>query len=354
MTAVRPTSMCFARVRNAWLGWLASAAGSVVLAIAAPGEAATLDDVKARGHLVCGVSEGMPGFAELNERGSWTGFDIDICAAVAAATLGRKDAVKYRVVTPASGLPALMSREVDLLPRSNARTLSRDTEYGVRYVETTFHEGQGFLVRRGYAVASVLELSGASVCVMAPSGAMQGLETYFQSRNMRYSVMASEQWADAVKAYADGACTLLTGDITALAAARSRFTTPTDHVILPELITKDKLGPVVRTGDEQWFSIVRWTIEALVAAEELGISQQNIDTLRGSANVDIRRLLGLEADLGRSLGLSRDWSYQVIKQVGNYGDVFDRNVGVSSRLRLDRGANNLWTKGGLFSAPPLR
>lgn len=354
MTAVRPTSMCFARVRNAWLGWLAGAAGFVALAIAAPGEAATLDDVKARGHLVCGVSEGMPGFAELNERGSWTGFDIDICAAVATATLGRKDAVKYRVVTPASGFPALMSREVDLLPRGNARTLSRDTEYGVRYVETTFHEGQGFLVRRGYAVASVLELSGASVCVMAPSGATQGLETYFQSRNMRYSVMASEQWADAVKAYADGACTLLTGDITALAAARSRFTTPTDHVILPELITKDKLGPVVRTGDEQWFSIVRWTIEALVAADELGISQQNIDTLRGSANVDIRRFLGLEADLGRSLGLSRDWSYQVTKQVGNYGDVFDRNIGASSRLRLDRGANNLWTKGGLFSAPPLR
>ncbi len=177
--------------------------------------------------------------------------------------LGRKDAVKYRVVTSASGFPALMSGEVDLLPRANARTLSRDTEYGVRYVETTFHEGQGFLVRRGYAVASVLELSGASVCVMAPSGAAQGLETYFQSRNMRYSVMASEQWADAVKAYADGACTLLAGDITALAAARSRFTTPTDHVILPELITKDKLGPVVRTGDEQWFSIVRWTVEAL-------------------------------------------------------------------------------------------
>jgi general L-amino acid transport system substrate-binding protein len=354
VTAVRPTSSCFARARNALIVCIASLAWCVALGVSASVEAATLDDVKARGHLICGVSEGMPGFAELNNRGSWTGFDIDICAAVAAATLGRKDAVKYRVVTPASSFQALMSSEVDLLPRANARTLSRDTEYGVRYVETTFHEGQGFLVRRGYAVASVLELSGASVCVMAPSGAAQGLETYFQSRNMRYTVMASEQWADAVKAYADGACTLLTGDITALAAARSKLTTPTDHVILPELITKDKLGPVVRTGDEQWFSIVRWTIEALVAAEELGISQQNIDTLRASANIDVRRFLGLEADLGQSMGLSRDWSYQVIKQVGHYGEMFDRNVGTSSRLRLDRGANNLWTKGGLLSAPPLR
>jgi general L-amino acid transport system substrate-binding protein len=354
VTAVRPIGTCFVRAPMARLGWLAGAAWAATLAAIAPAGATTLDDVKARGHLVCGVTEGMPGFAELNERGNWTGFDIDICAAVATATLGRKDAVKYRVVTPASGFPALMAREVDLLPRANARTLSRDTEYGVRYVETTFHEGQGFLVRRGYAVASVLELSGASVCVMAPGGAAQGLETYFQSRNMRYSVLASEHWSEAVKAYADSACTLLTGDITALAAARSRFTTPSDHVILPELIAKDKLGPVVRTGDEQWFSIVRWTIEALVAAEELGISQQNIDAQRGSANIDVRRFLGAESDLGRSLGLARDWSYQVIKQVGSYGEIFDRNVGASSRLRLDRGANNLWTKGGLFSAAPLR
>jgi general L-amino acid transport system substrate-binding protein len=307
------------------------------LALLAGGQAcgaATLDDARARGDIICGVSEGMPGFAEVNASGTWTGLDIDFCAAVAAATLGRKEAVKYRVVTPANRFQALISGEVDLLPRANARTLSRDTEYGVRYVETLFHDGQGFLVRRGYAVASVFELSGASVCVMTGSRAAQGLETYFQKRRMRYQLVPSEQWVDAVKAYADGACTLLTGDITSLAAARSGLVNPAEHVILPELITNEQLGPVVRKGDEQWFSIVRWTADALIAAEELGITSKTIDGLQGATNVEIRRFLGLEADLGRAMGLTRDWSYRIVKQVGDYGEIFNRNVGAGSPLAL--------------------
>jgi len=329
-----------------------AAVAFLVQGIAGAG-AATLDEVRTRGHLVCGVSEGDQGFAQV-ANGVWSGFDIDVCGAVAAATLGHHDAVKYRVVTPANRFQILRSGEVDLLPRGSARTLSRDTEYGVRYAGTLFHDGQGFLVRRGYAVASVLELSGASVCVMTGTSAQEGLETYFHIRKMRYQLVPAERWADAVKAYAEGACTLLTGDVTVLAAERSRLVNPVDHVILPELITKDMLGPVIRQGDEQWTSIVRWTTDALIAAEELDITSQNIDGLRDSRNVEVRRFLGLEADLGQPMGLTRDWSYQIVKQVGNYGELFERNIGARTQLALERGINNLWTRGGLMSAAPLR
>lgn len=343
------------RVRQRHGARCLSLALAAVAALAAPtGHAATLDDVRARGHLVCGVSEGTPGFAAVSEEGAWTGLDVDFCGAVAAAVLGNKGAVKYRVVTATNRYQALTASEVDLLPRANGRTLSRDTELGVRYTDTLFHDGQGFLVKRGYAVASVLELSGTSICVMGGTSTAQSVETYFQFRRMRYQLVPAEHWSEAVKAYADGACTVLTGDVTVLAAERSRLVNPADHVLMPELIGKEMLGPVVRQGDEQWFSIVRWTLAALISAEELGITSQNIDGLRASSNVDIRRFLGLEADLGQGMGLSRDWSYQVVKQVGNYGELFERNIGLKSPLALERGVNNLWTRGGLLSTGPLR
>ena len=316
--------------------------------------ASTLDDIRARDHLVCGVTEGTPGFAEVAANGAWKGLDIDFCEALAVAVFGRRDAVRYRVVSPANRFQVLAGREVDVLPRANAMTLSRDTEHGVRFVGTLFHDGQGILVRRGHTVASVLELSGASVCVMAGSSAQEGFERYFQMRKMRYQLVTAEQWPDTVKTYADGACTLLTGDMTLLASERSRLPDPGEHVILPELVAKEPLGPIVRQGDDRWFSVVRWTLEALIAAEELGITSQNIDSLRNSPNTDIRRFQGEEADLGRPLGLARDWSYRVVKQVGNYGELFDRNVGARSPLALERSVNNLWTRGGLMSAAPLR
>lgn len=316
--------------------------------------AATLDDIRERDHIVCGVTEGAPGFAEASATGAWHGLDIDFCEALAAAVLGRHDAVKYRVVSPTNRFKLLSASEVDVLPRASGMTLSRDTEYGVRFVGTLLHDGQGFMVRRGHAVASVLELSGASVCVMAGSRAQQLFEHYFQTRKMRYQLVSSEQWSDTVKAYADGACTLLTGDVTLLATERSRLVDPGEHMILPELVAKEQLGPVVRNDDERWFSIVRWTIEALIAAEELGITSQNIDSLGNSPETDIRRFLGQEADLGRPMGLGRHWSYEIVRQVGSYGELFDRNVGAKSPLALDRGVNNLWTKGGLMSAAPLR
>lgn len=316
--------------------------------------ATTLDDARARGHVVCGVTEGLEGFASIAANGTWTGLDIDFCRAVATAALGSSGAVQYRVVTAASRYQALAAGEVDLLPRANGRTLSRDVELGVRFTDTLFHNGQGFLIRRGYAVTSILELSGVSICVMKGTDAARDVETYYQTRKMRYQLVATEHWQEAVKAYADGACTVLTGDTALLAAERSRLVNPGEHVLMPELISKEMLGPVVRQGDEQWFSIVRWTLAALIAAEELGITSQNVDSLRASENVDIRHFLGLEADIGRSMGLAPDWSYQLVKQVGNYGEVFERNVGLKSPLALERGVNNLWMRGGLLSAGPLR
>lgn len=317
-------------------------------------EAATLDAVRARGHVVCGVSEGAPGFSDVSSNGTWSGLDIDFCGAVAAAALGRKDAVKYRALTPANRFQALTSGEVDLVARASTWTLSRDTDLGVRHVGTLFHDGQGFLVRRGYAVTSVLELSGATICVMTGTNGEQAVAQYFNARQMQYHLVVGSRWEDAVKTYADGGCTLLTGDISMLAYERSRLVAPTDHVIMPEVITKEPYAPAVRLGDEQWFSIVRWTLFALVAGEELGLTSETIERARDSQAVDVRRFVGLEGNLGLGMGLEADWSYQVVRQVGNYGEIFDRNLGVRSPLALERGANNLWIKGGLMYVPPFR
>ncbi len=292
------------------------------------------------------------GLAAVSEEGAWRGSTLTSAGRLRQPCSATSGAVKYRVVTATNRYQALTAGEIDLLPRANGRTLSRDTELGVRYTDTLFHDGQGFLVKRGYAVASVLELSGTSICVMAGTSAAQSVETYFQSRRMRYQLVPAEQWSAAVKAYADGACTVLTGDITVLAAERSRLVNPADHVLMPELISKEMLGPVVRQGDEQWFSIARWTPAALISAEELGIMSQNIDGLRASTNVDIRRFLGLEADLGQGMGLSRDWSFPIVKQVGS--TVICSNATSASPPALERGVNNLWTRGGLPSAGPLR
>lgn len=354
MTANRQTPVCGRSLPRAMVGlaallWTLAGLGSLATA-----NAGVLDDVRTRGHLVCGITEGAAGFANVAPSGAWAGLDVDFCSAVATAALGRSDAVKYRVLTPANRFLALTANEVDLLPRANALTLSRDTEQGARFVGTLFHDGQGFLVRRGFAVTSVLELSGASVCLMTGTAAEQGLATFFQTRKMRYQIVPADKWIDTVKAYADGGCTLLTGDVSILAAERSRLALPSEHLILPELINKERLGPFVRRGEDQWFSIVRWTLEALIWAEELGITSQNIDTLRSSSNPDVRRFLGIEGDLGQPLGLARDWTYQVVKQVGNYGELFERNIGARSALALDRGVNALWNKGGLMSGAPLR
>ena len=349
MSAARPLARFLRRLASAAVGLL-----PVALLDAGPATAATLDDIRARGYVLCGVSESKAGFSRVDERGVWSGLEIDFCGAVAAAAMGRRDAVKFRPLTESNRFQALKDGEIDVLARATTWTLSRDTELGVRFVGTLFNDGQGFLVRKSQGMSSVLELSGASICVMVGTNAEQGLNDYFRSRGMRYQRVPADRWEDLLKIYADGGCMLLTGDMSMLAYERSRMAKPGDHMLLPELITKEPLGPAVRLGDDQWFGIVRWTLFALIAAEELALTRENVDDRKSSPLTDVRRFLGLDANLGQAMGLDAEWAYRIVKQVGNYGEIYDRNVGAGTVLGLDRGDNDLWTDGGLMYAPPLR
>ncbi len=341
--------------RKARNGILAATAGAVLcVAGSLAAYATTLEAVRARGYINCGVADGPLGFSHVNDRGIWSGLEVDFCAALAAAVLGNKDAVKYRPLAMTNRFAALRANEVDLLARSATWTLSRDTDLGARFVETLFHDGQGLLVRRSQGVASVLELSGASICVSANGPAQQNLNEFFGQRGMRFTAIAFEKWDDAVRAYVNKRCTALSAEVTTLALVRASSGSVNEHQQLPEVLSKEPLSPVVRQGDEQWFGIVRWVLFALLTAEEHGVTSSNVDAARSSDLVEVRRLLGVDGDLGASLGLSRDWAYQVIKQSGNYGEMFERNVGMKSPLRLERMANNLWSKGGLMHAPPFR
>lgn len=344
-----------------WRSWLAprlaALAGLMLvqgLAVLGPAAAGTLEDVRARGHILCGVGGERPGFAAADERGQWSGIEADYCRAMAAAVLGSKAAVKFVMLTEGARFEALAAGQVDVLSGASAWTLSRDTEFGVRFAGALFYDGQGFLVRRADAFTSVLELSGSTVCVQSSTSATEGLTDFFKSRQMKVQPLVAEQWKGAVKAYEAESCMALSGDVSTLAHERTRFASPADHVILPELITKAPLGPAVRQGDEVWFAIARWVLMAIIAAEEHALTSQNVDAGRAAPLVDVRRLLGVETTLGQGLGLAPDWVFQIVSQVGNYGEMFDRTVGARSALRLDRGINNLWTKGGLMFAVPFR
>jgi len=327
-------------------------------ALVAPATAAdstTLEAIRARGYLSCGIGEPQPGFSSVAaNNGPRSGLDVEFCTAIAAAVFGSKEAVKFWPLSANDRFKALQAGDVDVLARGATWTLSRDTELGARFTGVLFYDGQGFLTKRGNAVASVLELSGASICALPGAMGEQGVAEFFGAQRMRYQIVAKDSWDDLVKSYAAGSCTVLTGDISLLAEARSKLTLPTDHIILPELITKEPQGPAVRQDDAQWFAVVRWTLMALIEAEELGLSSGNVDAQRSSADPSIRRFLGLEANLGQALGLPRDWAYQVVKNVGNYGEVFERTLGSKSDLKLARGLNNSWTKGGLMYAMPFR
>jgi general L-amino acid transport system substrate-binding protein len=314
----------------------------------------TLEAVRARGYLICGVAEGPLGFSHLDERGTWSGLDIDFCGALAAAVLGKKELVKFRPLPTAERFSALKSAEVDVLARSTTWTLTRDAEMGVRFIGALYHDGQALMVRRSQGVGSVLELSGATVCVGAGGTSERNLQEFFGQRRMRYTAVAIEKWDDLVKAYLGRRCAAVSADASALALLRLQATDPAEHQILPELLSKEPLGPAVAQGDEQWFSIVRWVLFALVAAEEHGITSGTVDQMRTSDVLEVRRLLGVEGRLGKSLGLSADWAYQAIKQTGNYDELFERNLGMRSQLKLERGKNSPWSKGGALFAPPFR
>jgi general L-amino acid transport system substrate-binding protein len=332
------------------------AAGSfvAVLTVATAAGAATLDDVKARGTLNCGVTTGLAGFAAPDDQGKWKGLDVDMCRAVAAAIFGDDTKVNYVPTNAKERFTALQSGEIDLLARNTTWTFSRDTDLGFEFVGTNYYDGQGFMVRKSLAVSSALELNGASVCVQTGTTTEKNLADYFRSNNLELKSVVFETNEQARQSYDEGRCDAYTTDASGLAAERSVLSVPDDHIILPEIISKEPLGPLVRHGDNAWGDIVRWTLNAMVIAEEFGITQANVDEMKSSDNPEVRRLLGVEDKMAAMIGLNDDWAYNIVKLVGNYGESFEANVGLKTPLGLARGLNQLWSKGGILYAPPFR
>ena len=326
----------------------------LVLCSAGTGLAGTLDEVKARGELIAGVHGELFGFGMPDEKGAWKGLDVDTARAVAAAVLGNANKIRFVALTAVQRLPALQSKEIDVLCRNTTQTLTRETTNGLNFVHVNYYDGQGFMVPKKLGVKSARELEGATVCVLPGTTTEMNAADHFRRNNMKWKPVVIEQTSELNQAYFAGRCDAITSDASQLAAIRTVAPNPADHVILPEIISKEPLAPVVRHGDDQWFDIVNWTVNALINAEELGITSKNVDEMLKSENPDIKRFLGVTPGMGKALGLEESWAYNVIKQVGNYGEIFERNVGVNTKLGLDRGLNALWTDGGLMYSPPFR
>ncbi|SHG50127.1 general L-amino acid-binding protein [Kaistia soli DSM 19436] len=316
--------------------------------------AGTLEDVKAKGFVQCGVNPSLIGFGVADEKGEWSGIDVSFCRAVASAIFGDPTKVKFSPLNAKERFTALQSGEVDLLSRNTTWTMSRDSSLGLMFVGVSYYDGQGFMVRKSLGVSSALELSGAKVCTQTGTTTELNLADYFRSHNMPYEVVAFEKNEEVLQAYEAGRCDAYTTDASGLYAERLKLTNPDDHMILPEIISKEPLGPAVRQGDDKWFTVVKWTLFALINAEELGLTKANIDEKKTADNPEIKRFVGVEGDFGTGIGLTNDWAYNVIKGVGNYGEIFDANVGPSTKLGIARGLNNLWSKGGIQYAPPIR
>jgi len=314
----------------------------------------TLQTVKQRGQLICGANGTLAGFGLPDPQGNWTGFDVDFCRAIAAAIFNDPSKVKFVPLTTANRFTALQSGEIDVLSRNTTWTMSRDTTLGIDFAGVTFFDGQGFIVHKSLKVSSALELNGASVCVQQGTTTELNLADYFRSHHMALKSVTFATADEAVKAYDSGRCDSYTTDSSGLYGERLRLTNPDDNVVLPEIISKEPLGPAVRQGDDTWEDIVRWTHQAMLDAEELGVTKSNVDEQLKSANPEVRRLLGVEGQFGQSVGLTNDWAYRIIKQIGNYGESFERNVGQGSPLKIARGLNSLWTKGGLQYGLPVR
>jgi general L-amino acid transport system substrate-binding protein len=312
------------------------------------------DKVKAQG-LACGVSTGLAGFSLADSQGNFTGLDVDICRAIAAVMTGDAKKVKFVPLSAQQRFTALQSGEVDLLSRNTTWTLQRDTQLGLNFAPTTYYDGQGFMVNKKLGVKSAKELSGATVCVQPGTTTELNLADYFRANKMQFKPVVIEKLDEVEAAYFSGRCDVYTTDASGLAATRvSKAPNPQDQVILPEIISKEPLAPAVRHGDDEFFDIVKWTVYALLEAEEKGITSKNVDEMTKSDDPTIKRLLGATEGMGKSLGVDEKWAYNAIKQVGNYGEIFERNVGKDSPLKLERGLNDLWTKGGLMYAPPVR
>ena len=332
---------------------------AILLALAAivfaqGASAQTLKTVKERGIVNCGANGTLAGFGLPDAQGKWTGLDVDLCRAIAAAIFNDAEKVKFVPLSAKDRFTALQSGEVDVLARNTTWTSSRDTSLGLNFTGVNYYDGQGFMVRKSLKVNSALELNGASVCVQQGTTTELNLADFFRAHNMQLKTVTFATANEAVKAYDASRCDAYTTDASGLYAERLRLANANDHVILPEIISKEPLGPAVRHGDDQWFDIVKWVLFAMLNAEELNITQKNVDEMVKSTNPDIKRLLGTEGNYGEQLGLTKDWAVRIIKLVGNYGESFERNVGAGSSLKIDRGLNKLWNKGGVQYAPPIR
>lgn len=315
----------------------------------------TLDAVKQRGQLQCGVSTGVAGFSAPDDKGHWSGFDVDFCRAVAAAVLGDPNKVAFTPLNAQQRFTALQSGQIDMLSRNTSWTLTRDASLGLHFAAITYLDGQGFLVPKKLKVASAKQMKNAQVCVQAGTTTEKNLADYSRANKLGIKPVVFDTYEAGFKALFAGRCQAYTADASALASIRNKEApSPDDYVILPELISKEPLGPAVRRGDDEWFAIVKWTVFALQEAEELGLTQANADQMKASADPAIQRLMGTGEDTGKLLGLDKAWAYHAVKAVGNYGEVFERNIGAKSALKLPRGANRLWTQGGLIYAPPIR
>ncbi|WP_171102895.1 MULTISPECIES: amino acid ABC transporter substrate-binding protein [unclassified Ruegeria] len=331
--------------------------GAATIAGLAAGAAAagTVDDVKARGKLNCGVTTGLVGFASPDANGEWQGFDVSLCRAVAAAVLGDASAVEFVPTTGKTRFTALASGEIDMLARNTTWTFSRDVDLKFEFVGVNYYDGQGFMVPKELGVSSAKELDGATVCIQTGTTTELNLADFFRANNISYEPVPIETNAEAQQQYLAGACDVYTTDASGLAATRASFENPGDHVLLPEIISKEPLGPLVRHGDHEWGDVVRWTLNALISAEELGVTSANIDEMAaGTDNPEVNRLLGTEGTLGEMLGLDADWAARAIKVDGNYGEVFAKNIGEETPIGLARGLNAQWTEGGLLYSPPFR
>lgn len=322
---------------------------------ASTASAATLDDVKAKGFVQCGVSQGLPGFSNPDSDGNWSGMDVDLCRAIAAAVFGDGEAVKFTPLSAKERFTALQSGEVDVLSRNTTWTMSRDTQLGLNFAGVNYYDGQGFMIRTSMNINSALELSGASICTNTGTTTELNVADYFRANNMEYELVAFEKADEVVAAYDAGRCDVYTTDASGLYAQRLKLSNPGEHKVLPEIISKEPLGPVVRQGDDQWFNIVKWVHIATVNAEELGITQANVGEMMASENPAVARLLGSgDNNFGEAIGLGADWAANALKAVGNYGEIFERNVGPDTPLGIARGVNALWSQGGLMYGPPIR
>ena len=316
--------------------------------------AQTLQSVKERGSLICGVGQGLYGFSSIDAKGEWTGFDVDFCRALAAAIFNDPTKVKFVPLSTGDRFQALKSGAIDVLSRNTTWTMGRETSLGFNFAGVTYYDGQGFMIRRDLKIDSGLELGGKVVCAQSNTTTELNVADYFSANGMSHELLAFPTASEALEAYGRSRCNVLTSDISQLHAERLKLTDPDNHVILPDVISKEPLGPAVRQADDQWLNIVKWTHFAMLNAEELGVSSQTIDKALKSAKPEVRRLVGTDGDFGPSTGLSKDWAARIIKLVGNYDEVFERNVGTGTKLGIPRGLNGLWTQGGIQYAPPIR